>query len=115
MIAAFGLHGALVVGPRRPVDGLTDVIRNLRTFTITLGRNGQVEAQGGGGNVLDSPLLAAAHLLHVLKYDQRFEPVQAGELVTTGTLLSPPLVHAGETWTTELSGIDLPGLRLHLE
>jgi 2-oxo-3-hexenedioate decarboxylase len=114
-IAAFGLHGALVVGPRRPIDGLADVVRKLRTFTITLAKNGKVEAQGGGTNVLDSPLLAAAHLLQLLKHQQRFDPVQAGELVTTGTLVSPPLVRAGETWTTELSGIELPGLQLHLE
>ena len=114
-IAAFGLHGALVVGPRRPVEGLPDIVRALRTFTIALAKDGKVEARGSGSHVLDSPLLAAAHLLHVLKHQALFEPVQAGELVTTGTLLSPPPIHAGETWTTELSGIGLPGLRLHLE
>ena len=62
-IADFGLHGALVVGPRQPVEGLGDVIRKLRTFTITLAKDGKVERQGGGSAVLDSPLLAAAHLL----------------------------------------------------
>ena len=113
-IAAFGLHGALVVGPKRPVEGLADVVRKLRTFTITLAKDGKVEAQGGGWNVLDSPLLAVAHLLRVLKDQQRFDPVQAGELVTTGTLTSPRPIRAGETWTTELSGIELPGLHLHL-
>ena len=114
-IADFGLHGALVVGPRRPVEGLADIVRALRTFTIALAKDGRVEARGSGSHVLDSPLLAAAHLLQVLKHQALFEPVQAGELVTTGTLLSPPPIHAGETWTTELSGIGLPGLRLHLE
>lgn len=114
-IAAFGLHGALVVGPKRLIEGLTDVVRTLRAFTITLAKNGKVEAQGGGWNVLDSPLLAVAHLLHVLKYQQRFEPIQAGELVTTGTLSSPSPIHSGEKWTTELSGIELPGLHHRLE
>ncbi len=114
-IADFGLHGALVVGPRQPVEGLGDVIRKLRNFTITLAKNGKVERQGSGSNVLDSPLLAAAHLLHLLKDQQLFEPVEAGEIVTTGTLLSPPPILGGVTWITELSGIELPGLRLHLE
>jgi len=114
-IAAFGLHGALVVGPQRPVEGLADVIDALRTFTITLAKNGNVEAHGGGSNVLESPLFAAAHLLRLLKDQQQFEPIQAGELVTTGTLTSPGAIRAGETWQTELSGIELPGLRLHLE
>jgi 2-keto-4-pentenoate hydratase len=114
-IAAFGLHGALVVGPRKPIEQLSDVIHKLRTFTIKLIGKGGVEIQGRGSNVLDSPLLAAAHLFNVLKDQHQFAPVQAGELVTTGTLLSPPLVHSGETWVTELSGIELPGLRLHLD
>jgi len=114
-IAGFGLHGALVVGPRRPVAGLADVIRKLRTFTLTLARDGNVEAQGGGGNVLDSPLLAASHLLQVVKDQQQFEPIQAGELVTTGTLTPARPIQRGETWATELAGIELPGLRLRLE
>jgi 2-oxo-3-hexenedioate decarboxylase len=93
---------------------LPDLIRTLRTFTLTLAQNGQVTAHGGGANVLESPLLAAAHLLRLLKDQRQFEPVQAGELVTTGTLTSPGTIRAGETWSTELSGIELPGLRLHL-
>jgi 2-keto-4-pentenoate hydratase len=114
-IAAFGLHGALVVGPKQPVEELTDVVRKLRTFNIRLTKDGEVAARGSGSNVLDSPLLAASHLLNILKSQPQFLPIQAGELVTTGTLVSPPPVHQGETWITELSGIELPGLRLHLE
>ncbi len=114
-IADFGLHGALVVGPKRPVDALSDLVRKLRTFTITVAKNGKVEAQGGGSNVLDSPLLVAAHLVNLLKHQRGFEPVHAGELVTTGTLTPALPIHAGETWTTDLSGIELPGLHLHLE
>jgi 2-oxo-3-hexenedioate decarboxylase len=114
-VADFGLHGALVVGPKRPVDGLADVVRKLRTFTITLSKNGSVEAQGGGSNVLDSPLLVAAHLLNLLKHQQEFEPIRAGELVTTGTLTPALPIRAGETWTTELSGLELPGFQLHVE
>jgi 2-keto-4-pentenoate hydratase len=114
-VADFGLHGALVVGPKRPVDGLGDVVRKLRTFTITLSKNGRVEAQGGGWNVLDSPLLVAAHLLNLLKHQQGFEPIRAGELVTTGTLTPALPIRPGETWTTELSGLELPGFQLHVE
>ena len=65
----------------------------------------RLRRRGGGSNVLDSPLLAAAHLLNILKSQPQFEPIQAGELVTTGTLVSPPpLIHTGETWITELQG-----------
>jgi 2-keto-4-pentenoate hydratase len=111
-IAASGLHGALVVGPPRPVAELPDLVAKLRTFTIALARDGQVQARGGGANVLDSPLLAAAHLLAALRDQPQFAPVQAGEIVTTGTLTAALPIAAGETWSTRLAGLDLPGLAI---
>lgn len=114
-IADFGLHGALVVGPPRPVSGADDLVSRLRAFTITLARDGVVQAHGAGGNVLDSPLMAALHLMRVLREQQLFEPIHAGEIVTTGTLTPALPIRAGETWTTSLSGMDLPGLSLRLE
>lgn len=114
-IADFGLHGALIVGPRREVADLGDVAAKLRTFTITLANGLGLELQGSGVNVLGSPLLAALHLLTVLNEQSEFEPVQAGEIVTTGTLVPPPSLNSGQTWTTELVGIELPGLRVQIE
>ena len=114
-IADFGLHGALVVGPPRDVADLDDVVARLREFTITLATGGTVHARGGGASVLGSPLLAVAHLLRVLTRQPAFDPIQAGEIVTTGTLVPPPSAQPGATWRTEVSGIDLPGLELTLE
>lgn len=114
-IADFGLHGALVVGPPRPVSRTNDVVERLRAFTITLAKDGVVQAHGAGANVLDSPLMAALHLVRVLREQQLFEPIHAGEIVTTGTLTPALSIRAGETWTTNLSGIDLPGLTLRFE
>ncbi len=113
-IAAFGLHGALVVGRGMPVTDILDSAMQLRSFTIALARNGSVEARGRGADVLDSPLLAAAHLVRVLERQSLFEGIQAGEIVTTGTLTSPLPIHPGETWTAELPGINLEGVRLQL-
>ena len=114
-IADFGLHGALVVGPPRPVAELDDVVGRLRAFTIAPAKDGDVQAYGAGANVLDSPLMAALHLVRVLREQQLFEPIQAGEIVTTGTLTPALPIRAGETWTTNLSGIDVPGLTLRVE
>jgi 2-keto-4-pentenoate hydratase len=114
-IAGFGLHGALVVGPWRRVDDLGDMAEKLRSFTITLTDDGAVKLHGTGSNVLGSPIMAAMHLLRVLEDQHHFEPVQRGEIVTTGTLLPPPPIAPGGRWRTELSGIDLPGLFLHIE
>ena len=62
--------------------------------------------------MLDSPLLAFAHLAEVLTRLPQFEPVAAGEIVTTGTLTNAWPVAPGETWTTTFSGIELPGLAI---
>jgi 2-keto-4-pentenoate hydratase len=64
--------------------------------------------------VLGSPLLAFAYLAEVLSLQSRFEPVQAGEVVSTGTLTGPMPVSAGEGWSTTMSGIDLPGLSMSI-
>jgi 2-oxo-3-hexenedioate decarboxylase len=113
--AAFGLHGALIVGPQRPIEELGspgDLIAKLRTFTIELSRDGEAQASGGGFNVLDSPLLAFAHLLNVLTELPEFEPVQAGEIVTTGTLTAALPIKPGQAWSTRFSGLGLEGLRV---
>ncbi len=111
-IAAFGLHGVLVVGRPVPVRDIDACVAKLRNFTVTLQSDGKAEAKGGGANVLDSPLLAFAHLAETLGKQARFAPVQAGEIVTTGTLTAPRPVSPGETWATMLDGIDLPGLSI---
>ena len=113
--AAFGLHGALMVGPQRPVRELgepAEVIQQLRTFTLALSRNGEVKARGGGFNVLDSPLLAFAHLQTTLEGLPQFDPVQTGEIVTTGTVTAALPIQAGETWSTEIDGLGLEGLKI---
>jgi 2-oxo-3-hexenedioate decarboxylase len=48
----------------------------------------------------------------VLAQQSRSQPLQAGELVTTGTLTQALPIRAGETWSTRLEGIDLPGIAL---
>jgi 2-oxo-3-hexenedioate decarboxylase len=113
-IAAFALHGALVVGRQVPVGDIDDCAAKLRSFTIRLLRDGVEQSEGGGAQVLGSPLLAVADLTEVLASQSRFEPVRAGEIVSTGTLTAVLPVQAGETWSTALDGIELPGLSVTL-
>lgn len=114
-IADFGLHGALVVGPRRYVADLGNVREALRACSITLTGERDVQLHGVGANALGSPLLATLHLLEILSDRPDSQPVQAGEIVTTGTLVPPPSIAAGETWRTALTGIALPGLQLRID
>ena len=60
--------------------------------------------------MLGSPLSAAAHLIAVLAKQPQAKALQAGELVTTGTLTRALPIRAGETWSTVLDGIALPGI-----
>jgi 2-oxo-3-hexenedioate decarboxylase len=111
-IAACGLHGALVIGPPVAVADIRDCAAKLRAFRIALSKNGEEQGIGGGANVLDSPLLAFAHLAEVLASQPQATPVQAGEVVTTGTLTVPVPVAPGDRFGVALDGIDLPGLSL---
>jgi 2-oxo-3-hexenedioate decarboxylase len=111
-VAANGLHGALVIGTPVPVAGIADCARKLRELRLTLLRDGVPQAEGTGANVLGSPLLAFAHFAGVLAGLPQFAPVGAGEVVTTGTLTDAYPVKAGETWSTRLAGIELPGLEV---
>jgi 2-oxo-3-hexenedioate decarboxylase len=113
-IAAFALHGALVIGTPVPVSEIENCADKLRRFEVVLSRDGVQQARGVGANVLGSPLLGFAHLAEVLSLQSRFPPVQAGEIVSTGTLTSPMPVSAGEKWRTMISGIDLPALSISI-
>lgn len=106
-VAACVLHGKLVVGPRVAVSDAAECVARLRDFTIALSCDGEVAATGGGADVLDSPLLAFAHLAGVL-VAQGEEPVAAGEVVTTGTLTNAMPIAPGQTWTTAISGLAVP-------
>lgn len=112
--AAFGLHGALVVGAPMPV---TDANRaklatTLPTFVLTLLRNDAVVDRGVGANVLDSPALALAHLARIIADQPKVSPLAAGEIVTTGTLTDAWPIAPGEMWSSDYSALGLDGLKL---
>lgn len=112
--AAFGLHGALVVGTPLAVTDTNraDIAEKLPRFTATLSRNGSVVEQGSGANVLDSPALSLAHLARVLAEQPQSPPLAAGETVTTGTLTDAWPIKAGETWSSDYGDLGLEGLSM---
>jgi 2-oxo-3-hexenedioate decarboxylase len=110
-VAAFGLHGALLIGPRHSIAAHAENWRRtLSTFEIDLKRDGTVADHGRATNVLDGPVSALRHLVDILGRDTVNPPLAAGEIVTTGTLTRALPVSAGETWTTELTGVGLDGI-----
>lgn len=115
--AAFGLHGALVVGTRVPVTDSNRAFleETLPSFPATLSQGGEVVDRGTGANVLGSPLMALARLVRVLSEMPQFPPLAAGEIVTTGTLTDAWPVQPGETWSSDYGGLGLRGLTLTFE
>lgn len=110
-VAAFGLHGALLIGPRVAVaPHREEWLRQLAAFTIDLHRNGAIADHGRAANVLDGPVSALKHLVELLARDPVNPPLAAGEIVTTGTLTRAFPVRSGETWSTKLDGIPLDGI-----
>ena len=112
-VAAYGLHGALFVGPRHRVAlPSDDWERELAAFEIDLYRNGTLLDHGYARNVLGGPVAALRHLVELLAKDGGNPPLAAGEIVTTGTLTRAFPVAAGEEWTTILAGTPLDGARI---
>lgn len=117
-IAAFGLHGTLVIGEPRMLSEKTR--RNLPevlaatsiSLSRTAGANTQLVAAGYGADVLDSPLHALWHLHRLLQSQPQFAPLQAGELITTGSWTNAHPVMRGETWSSAFSQISMPGLNV---
>ncbi|WP_425052315.1 2-keto-4-pentenoate hydratase [Psychromarinibacter sp. S121] len=108
--AAFGLHGALFIGPRQPLGSLgAQPAVSLAGLELTL-KGRDVQAEGRGADVLDGPLQALRFLLDGLAAVPGETPLKAGDIVTTGTLTDAMPVTGGDRWQTEIHGCDLPGL-----
>ncbi len=107
-IAAGGLHGALLIGPRQPfAPRAGEWRRELADFEIDLNCDGRLIDRGRAGNVLEGPLSALRHLVELLAQDPVNPPLAAGEIVSTGTLTKAMPVAAGETWTATPAGVAL--------
>jgi 2-oxo-3-hexenedioate decarboxylase len=112
-IAANGMHGALLIGPRHPfAPRATKWQRVLSAFEIDLSCDGRLIDRGQAGNVLGGPLSALRHLVGLLASDPLNPPLAAGEIVSTGTLTKAMPVAAGEKWTAVPKGISLDAIQL---
>lgn len=116
-VAAFGLHGLLVIGEPVPITAgeHEDWIGRLATFSVDLLREGLVAERGSGRNVMGAgPLAALGHLVDMLANDSLAPPLAAGEIITTGTLTDALPVAAGQRWQTRIDGLPLPDIDLAL-
>jgi len=115
-IAAFGLHGTLIIGEPHVLSSSTrhNLAHILAGASVSLSSStdstGTLRAAGFFNDEADSPLHALWHLHQLLKTQPQFAPLAAGEIITTGTWTDAYPVEAGQTWITAFSGVALPGL-----
>ena len=108
--ADFSLHWRLIVGTPRPLraNDIAGLATQLHDCRVALSRDGKVVDEGVGANALGHPATALAHLAEVLSRQPQFEPLAAGEVITTGTLTAAMPIKTGETWASRYEG--LPGV-----
>jgi 2-oxo-3-hexenedioate decarboxylase len=115
-VASKGLHAALVVGDPTAVtrENLVRLVEQLPAFKLRLMKNGELVEEGSGRNSLRSPALCLGELASALARRAGSRELEAGDLVSSGTLTTPAPIVAGEEWKAEVSGIELPPLTLRL-
>lgn len=116
-VASFGLHAALVVGEKMHVqpDLIAKLVDELPRFTLRMSKNGEFVEQGSGKNSLRSPALCLAELGAAIIRRFPDQPLNAGEIVSSGTLTSGHAIERGDRWMAEVEGLALPPLTLQLE
>ncbi len=107
-VAANGLHGALLIGPRHDLAAnKSEWLRTLTAFTLDLACDGELIERGSGANVLEGPLSTIRHLMNLLAGDPHNPPLGAGEIISTGTLTRAYPIKPGQSWTAIPHGIAL--------
>ena len=76
---------------------------DLATQRVRAVNNGKVAAEGTGANVLGDPRIALTWLANHLA--QRGIGLKAGDIVTTGTCITPPTIAPGDRVTAEFVGL----------
>jgi 2-keto-4-pentenoate hydratase len=110
------LHGTLLVGEPLQVDHPGEaLIGALEALEIALYCGDELRAVGRGSNVLGNPLIAIAHLIRTLAEHPLAVGLEAGEMVTTGTVTTALSIGRDQTWRSQVRGLGLPGLSVRFE
>jgi len=115
-VAAYGLHAALVIGEPMPISAssIPVLVDRLPRFAARLLKDGDIAEEGSGRNSLRSPALCLAELAAAISRQAGAEPLDAGELISSGTLTTSLPISPGETWRVEVEGLDLSPLTLQV-
>ena len=96
-----------VLGPAAPDEWRA---LDLASHPVTLRINGTEASAGSGANVLGDPRIALAWLAN--DRAERGEPLRAGEVVTTGTCVTPAPIRSGDELLADFGSLGTVGARL---
>jgi 2-oxo-3-hexenedioate decarboxylase len=111
-VADFALHGRLFVGKEVPIAAFADAARELASVHVELQRDGTLIDEGDSSIVLDGPLSALRLWVDAMAAQAQRWPIEAGDIVTTGTITDAAPMLPGQRFHTRLSDARLPGLAL---
>jgi 2-oxo-3-hexenedioate decarboxylase len=115
-VASLGLHAALIVG--EPVyiepEDVTKRAAELADFTVRVLRNNELVGEGAGASVFESPARCVGELAEAMRR-RGGETLQAGDVISTGSLTKSMPIAPGDTWIASLSGIPPSALTLHIK
>jgi 2-keto-4-pentenoate hydratase len=108
-VADGSLHARLLVGAKVPVRGVAAtalaLCAALATTSVRLSQDAKVVDSGAGAAVLDDPLQALLHFVHEIQLCPGAPSLQAGDVITTGTLTDAWPVKAGQTWAADFDTV----------
>lgn len=117
-IAAFGLHGTLVIGEPHALSFATQnklaaLLDNASlSLSGTENKQGMISGVGFRSDDLDNPVHALWQL-HRMHHGQSMpEPLVAGDIASVGVWTETYPVAASQTWTSQFTGVGLPGMTL---
>ena len=116
-VADGGLHGRLFIGPRRE---LSDDQRGTLASRPVAPEDQAKQERRHESTPVSAQTCSTGRSRRwriwsrCLAKDALNPPLRAGEIVTTGTLTRAFPVLSGERWSTEIKGIDLPGLSVEI-
>ena len=114
-VASRGLHAALYVG--EPVyvepEDIAKLVTEMSAFTVRLLRNSELVEEGAAKNALKSPVLCIGELAEALQR-RSGETLQAGDIISTGTLTTSLPITASDVWIASLNGIPPSSLTLRI-
>lgn len=114
-IAAHGLHAGLRFGDWDEVGAdRAGWLEALGGFTVELSAEDGTAASGRSADVLGSPAEALRFLVEEIAAYPGNPALEAGEIVTTGTLTDALPVRPGQVWRSRLDGIGLGEISLEL-